>query len=52
MDQNIFPMALQAWLANLGASFKRGASTPRTLDHVAEAVCFEKSAFFLVRTTY
>ncbi|UPL03864.1 hypothetical protein LCI18_014798 [Fusarium solani-melongenae] len=41
MDQKIFPMALQAWLANLGASFKRGASTPRTLDDVAEALTFK-----------
>lgn len=37
-DQNIFPIALQAWLANLGASFKRGHATPRFLDDVAEAV--------------
>ncbi|RSL46906.1 hypothetical protein CEP54_013643 [Fusarium duplospermum] len=41
MNQKIFPMALQAWLANLGASFKRGASTPRTLDDVAEALTFK-----------
>jgi glutamyl-tRNA synthetase len=38
MDQNIFPMALQAWLANLGASFKKGAQTPRFLEDVAENV--------------
>ncbi|KAG4278515.1 glutamyl-tRNA synthetase [Fusarium proliferatum] len=36
MDQNVFPMALQAWLANLGASTKRDAKTPRTLSDVAE----------------
>ncbi|RBA20333.1 glutamyl-tRNA synthetase, partial [Fusarium proliferatum] len=36
MDQNVFPMALQAWLANLGASMKRDAKTPRTLSDVAE----------------
>ncbi|KAM0431042.1 hypothetical protein ACHAPT_005679 [Fusarium lateritium] len=41
MDQKIFPMALQAWLANLGASFKKGASTPRFLDHVAKALTFK-----------
>lgn len=32
-------MALQSWLANLGASFKRDAPTPRTLEDVAENVC-------------
>ena len=31
-------MALQAWLANLGASFKKGAQTPRFLEDVAENV--------------
>ncbi|KAF7537538.1 hypothetical protein G7Z17_g12832 [Cylindrodendrum hubeiense] len=40
-DQNIFPMALQAWLANLGASFKRGHDTPRFLDDVSEALTFK-----------
>ncbi|KAH8670040.1 hypothetical protein BGZ61DRAFT_363888 [Ilyonectria robusta] len=40
-DQNIFPIALQAWLANLGASFKRGHATPRFLDDVAEALTFK-----------
>ncbi|KAK7408003.1 Glutamate--tRNA ligase mitochondrial [Neonectria punicea] len=39
--QNVFPIALQAWLANLGASFKRGHETPRTLDDVAEALTFK-----------
>ncbi|KAF9767306.1 hypothetical protein IL306_000171 [Fusarium sp. DS 682] len=41
MDQNIFPMALQAWLANLGASLKRDAKTPRTLDDVAENLTYK-----------
>ncbi|KAH7140738.1 hypothetical protein EDB81DRAFT_63524 [Dactylonectria macrodidyma] len=40
-DQNIFPIALQAWLANLGASFKRGHDTPRFPDDVAEALTFK-----------
>ncbi|KAF4341049.1 glutamyl-tRNA synthetase [Fusarium beomiforme] len=41
MEQNIFPMALQAWLANLGASLKRDARTPRTLDDVAENLTYK-----------
>ncbi|RGP80237.1 glutamyl-trna synthetase [Fusarium longipes] len=41
MDQNIFPMALQAWLANLGASFKKGAPTPRFLEDVAENLTYK-----------
>ncbi|KPM34723.1 hypothetical protein AK830_g11848 [Neonectria ditissima] len=40
-DQNVFPIALQAWLANLGASFKKGHKTPRFLDDVAEALTFK-----------
>uniref|UniRef100_A0A0D2Y5G0 Glutamyl/glutaminyl-tRNA synthetase class Ib catalytic domain-containing protein n=1 Tax=Fusarium oxysporum (strain Fo5176) TaxID=660025 RepID=A0A0D2Y5G0_FUSOF len=41
MDQNVFPMALQAWLANLGASTKRDAKTPRTLSDVAENLTYK-----------
>ncbi|RBR14000.1 uncharacterized protein FIESC28_07966 [Fusarium coffeatum] len=41
MEQNIFPMALQAWLANLGASFKKGAQTPRFLEDVAENLSYK-----------
>ncbi|KAF4981936.1 hypothetical protein FZEAL_2330 [Fusarium zealandicum] len=41
MNQKTFPMALQAWLANLGASFKRGAQAPRFLKDVAEALTFK-----------
>ncbi|KAI1061783.1 hypothetical protein LB507_010709, partial [Fusarium sp. FIESC RH6] len=41
MDQNIFPMALQAWLANLGASFKKGTQTPRFLEDVAENLSYK-----------
>ncbi|KAM5353929.1 hypothetical protein ACJ41O_000579 [Fusarium nematophilum] len=41
MNQKIFPMALQAWLANLGASFKKGAGVPRFLEDVAEALTFK-----------
>lgn len=29
---------MQAWLANLGSSFKRRHDTPRTLEDVVEAV--------------
>lgn len=39
----IFPMALLAWLANLGSSFKRNAQPPRTVDDVANAVRFDVS---------
>ncbi|KAI5457723.1 hypothetical protein BGZ63DRAFT_493831 [Mariannaea sp. PMI_226] len=39
--QHVFPIAMQAWLANLGSSFKRGHNTPRTLDDVAEALSFK-----------
>jgi glutamyl-tRNA synthetase len=38
-DNHVPPMALQSWLANLGASFKKDAPTPRTLEDVAENVC-------------
>ncbi|KAF5008313.1 hypothetical protein FDECE_5414 [Fusarium decemcellulare] len=41
IDQKIFPMALQAWLANLGASFKKGVCAPRFLEDVAEALTFK-----------
>ncbi|KAF4972931.1 hypothetical protein FSARC_625 [Fusarium sarcochroum] len=41
MNQKIFPMALQAWLANLGASFKRGAQTPRFLEDLAENLTYK-----------
>ncbi|KAJ4260571.1 Glutamate--tRNA ligase mitochondrial [Fusarium torreyae] len=41
MNQKIFPMALQAWLANLGASFKRGVQTPRFLEDVAENLTYK-----------
>lgn len=38
----IFPMALLAWLANLGSSFKSGIGPPRTISDIANAV----SSFF------
>ncbi|CEI62742.1 hypothetical protein FVEN_g5262 [Fusarium venenatum] len=41
MDQKVFPMALQAWLANLGASFKKGVQTPRFLEDVAENLSYK-----------
>ncbi|KAF4454732.1 Glutamyl-tRNA synthetase [Fusarium austroafricanum] len=41
MEQNVFPMALQAWLANLGASLKKDAKTPRTLNDVAENLTYK-----------
>ncbi|GKU03747.1 glutamyl-trna synthetase [Fusarium langsethiae] len=41
MDQNVFPMALQAWLANLGASFKKGVQTPRFLEDVAKNLTYK-----------
>ncbi|QPC71494.1 hypothetical protein HYE68_002246 [Fusarium pseudograminearum] len=41
MDQNVFPMALQAWLANLGASFKKGVQTPRFLEDVADNLTYK-----------
>lgn len=37
---NILPPALQAWLANLGSSFRAGVATPRTLEDIANAVSF------------
>ncbi|KAH6603574.1 glutamyl-trna synthetase [Trichoderma cornu-damae] len=37
----VFPMALLAWLANLGSSFKRDAQPPRTVDDVANALTFK-----------
>ncbi|KAH6893399.1 hypothetical protein B0T10DRAFT_437294 [Thelonectria olida] len=39
--QNVFPIAMQAWLANLGSSFKRNHNTPRTLKDVVEALTFK-----------
>ncbi|KAF5666408.1 glutamyl-trna synthetase [Fusarium heterosporum] len=40
-DNHVPPMALQSWLANLGASFKKDASTPRTLEDVAENLSYK-----------
>ncbi|KAJ6439924.1 NmrA-like family protein [Purpureocillium lavendulum] len=40
-DEGVFPMALLAWLANLGSSFKSGAKTPRTVADVADALTFK-----------
>ncbi|POR33011.1 Putative glutamate--tRNA ligase, mitochondrial [Tolypocladium paradoxum] len=40
-DGGVFPMALLAWLANLGSSFKSDAKTPRTVDDVADALTFK-----------
>ncbi|KAL7784108.1 hypothetical protein V8C37DRAFT_396323 [Trichoderma ceciliae] len=37
----VFPMALLAWLANLGSSFKRDVQPPRTVDDVANALTFK-----------
>lgn len=53
MDQKVFPMALQAWLANLGASFKKGIQIPRFLEDVADNVCATvgSEADFLYRST-
>ncbi|CAJ0550677.1 Ff.00g106070.m01.CDS01 [Fusarium sp. VM40] len=40
-DNHVPPMALQSWLANLGASFKRDAPTPRALEDVAENLTYK-----------
>ncbi|OAQ79048.1 glutamyl-tRNA synthetase [Purpureocillium lilacinum] len=40
-NEGVFPMALLAWLANLGSSFKSGAKTPRTVADVADALTFK-----------
>ncbi|PNY26718.1 glutamate-tRNA ligase, mitochondrial [Tolypocladium capitatum] len=46
-DQGVFPMALLAWLANLGSSFKSDAKTPRTVDDVADAVSLFVAAWIM-----
>ncbi|UNI17259.1 Glutamate--tRNA ligase [Purpureocillium takamizusanense] len=38
---DVFPMALLAWLANLGSSFKPSAKTPRTVNDIANALTFK-----------
>ena len=45
-----FPMALLAWLANLGSSFKSGAKAPRSVEDVAEAVSYSPTTFILPAT--
>ncbi|KAM0468857.1 hypothetical protein ACHAP7_010456 [Fusarium lateritium] len=40
-DNHVPPMALQSWLANLGASFKKDAPTPRTLEDVSENLTYK-----------
>ncbi|KAK5994578.1 Glutamate--tRNA ligase [Cladobotryum mycophilum] len=40
-DEGAFPMALLAWLANLGSSFKPNVQPPRTVDDVADALTFK-----------
>lgn len=39
--EGTFPMALLAWLANLGSSFKRDVQPPRTVADVANALTFK-----------
>ncbi|ODA77107.1 hypothetical protein RJ55_07625 [Drechmeria coniospora] len=40
-EEGVFPIALLAWLSNLGCSFKSGAQTPRTLGEIADALTFK-----------
>ncbi|KAL6890829.1 hypothetical protein GGI43DRAFT_207943 [Trichoderma evansii] len=40
-NEGTFPMALLAWLANLGSSFKRDVQPPRTVEDVANALTFK-----------
>ncbi|CAM1510008.1 Fc.00g003430.m01.CDS01 [Cosmosporella sp. VM-42] len=40
-QQNTFPLALQAWLANLGSSFRTKVPTARTLKEVADNLTFK-----------
>lgn len=37
-NEGTFPMALLAWLANLGSSFKRDVQPPRIVEDVANSV--------------
>ncbi|KAM0480374.1 hypothetical protein ACHAPX_004205 [Trichoderma viride] len=40
-NEGTFPMALLAWLANLGSSFKRDVLPPRTVEDVANSLTFK-----------
>ncbi|PHH77012.1 hypothetical protein CDD80_999 [Ophiocordyceps camponoti-rufipedis] len=37
-DGIVFPLALLSWLAHLGSSFKPDATTPRSIENLADAV--------------
>jgi hypothetical protein len=50
-EGNVFPMALLAWLANLGSSFKSGAKAPRSVEDVAEAVSYPYGSPNILPTT-
>ncbi|KAF4591455.1 glutamyl-tRNA synthetase [Ophiocordyceps camponoti-floridani] len=40
-DGIVFPLALLSWLAHLGSSFKPDATTPRSIDNMADALTFK-----------
>lgn len=40
-QQNILPVAMQSWLANLGSSFHPKTPTPRSLQDVSDALTFQ-----------